>query len=72
MEEENPEKKFLRVLRDALTFPWMDDVLIQYLKRYIIASTTKECPICLLQLMKDQTAIKLPCQHFFHETCLLG
>lgn len=31
----------------------------------------KNCPICLKELKLNEKAKKMPCEHFFHSTCIL-
>ncbi|XP_008154137.1 E3 ubiquitin-protein ligase RNF181 [Eptesicus fuscus] len=46
---------------------------VESLPRTVIRGSRSElkCPVCLLEFEEEETAIEMPCHHFFHSNCIL-
>ncbi|XP_045535347.1 E3 ubiquitin-protein ligase RNF181 [Papilio machaon] len=45
--------------------------VVNNLPEITIDTEEKNCPICLKEFKINEKAKKLPCEHFFHPTCIL-
>nr|KAF6430211.1 ring finger protein 181 [Molossus molossus] len=47
--------------------------VVENLPRTVIRGSQSElkCPVCLLEFEEEETAIEMPCHHFFHSNCIL-
>ncbi|XP_016057285.1 PREDICTED: E3 ubiquitin-protein ligase RNF181 isoform X2 [Miniopterus natalensis] len=47
--------------------------VVENLPRTVIRGSQSElkCPVCLLEFEEEETAIEMPCRHFFHSNCIL-
>ncbi|XP_059515264.1 E3 ubiquitin-protein ligase RNF181 [Myotis daubentonii] len=46
---------------------------VESLPRTVMRGCRSElkCPVCLLEFEEEETAIEMPCHHFFHSNCIL-
>ena len=40
------------------------------LKRFFVLDVSLECPVCKEVFGVDEEVKKLPCKHYFHESCI--